>query len=510
MAASTTAGLVGITSSIATRAHGTDLCRVRNPAGFHIVTHVPIRRGIGVPLHQQIYDGLHRAILDGLIRPGQRVPSTRELAAELGVSRLPVLGAYEQLLHEGYLTGRTGSGTFVSEALPDDMLGVAVVEPRATKSRALAHRYEGGLRPFRTSLPALDHFPQAVWARLVARHAHALTPAMMAYGDPAGLPQLRSAIADYLRTARAVRCEADRVLVVSGSQAALRLCASVLLGRGDSVAVEEPGYPGAHSALVASGAELVPIPVDGEGLDVHALDAIGKRVRAVYITPSHQYPLGASMSAARRLALLEWAGRRNAWVIEDDYDSEYRYVSRPLPALQGMSTNDRVVYIGTFSKVLFPSIRVGYVVAPKALCEKFALEREATDVFSPTLYQLVLTDFLNDGHFARHLRRMRLLYLSRRDAVLEGLDRYCQGVLTVHNADAGLHVATLLTGALRDGDVLSHMLARGLTAHRLSMCYVGGKPRQGLLLGFGGFDEKQLLSATRTLGKLLNELPVGS
>ena len=488
---------------------------MRTPAAPPILAHLPVRRGTGVPLRQQIYEGLRRAILDGLIRPGQRVPSTRELAVDLGVSRLPVLGAYEQLLHEGYLEGRTGSGTFVSEALPDEMLGPGAAAPGRGRRPGASHarraqppvpRYEGGLRPFRSSLPALDEFPQAIWARLVARHAHALTPAMMAYGDPAGVLDLRTAIADYLRTARAARCEADRVLIVSGSQSALRLCADVLLTGHDAVAVEDPGYVGAQTALVARGAQLVPIPVDDEGLDVDALDAVGKRVRAVYITPSHQYPLGSSMSAARRLALLEWADRRDAWIIEDDYDSEYRYVSRPLGALQGMSATGRVVYVGTFSKVLFPAIRVGYLVAPEPLRDAFVEAREATDVFSSTLYQLALADFLNDGHFARHLRRMRVLYQRRRDALLEGLDRYCCDVLTVHNADAGLHVATLLASGLRDGEVVRCMAERDLTAHRLSTRYLGPRAKQGLLLGFGGFDEKQLLTATRELGRVLHEL----
>ena len=453
-------------------------------------------------------------ILDGVLRSGQRVPSTRALAVELGVSRIVALTAYEQLLHEGYLTGRVGSGTFVSAGLPDDALRSAPVARGGVRSAPMRHtprpaprpRDDGGLRPFRVSLPALDRFPNAIWARLVARHAHALTPALMAYGDPAGLGALRSAIAEHLRIARAARCEAGQVLIVSGSQAALRICAAVLLGRGDRVAIEEPGYPGARAALGASGAELAPVAVDDAGLDVAALDALGARVRAAYVTPSHQYPLGASMSAARRLALLDWAERRGAWVIEDDYDSEYRYVSRPLGALQGMDAQDRVIYVGTFSKVLFPSIRVGYLVIPPALWEAFVRAREALDLFSPTLYQLALADFLREGHFTRHLRRMRTVYLGRRQALLDGLARHCDGHLSVHNADAGLHVATLLPAGVDDVDVARRMAARGLTATALSTCYAGAARRSGLLLGFGGSDEDRLETATRRLGEILREL----
>jgi GntR family transcriptional regulator/MocR family aminotransferase len=353
------------------------------------------------------------------------------------------------------------------------------------------------------SLPALDRFPHALWARLVARHAHRLAPIHMAYGDPAGVGALRTAIAEHLRTARAVRCEAEQVLVVSGSQAALRLSATVLLRRGDRVAIEEPGYPGAHAAIAAVGAELVPVPVDAEGIDVAALSALRPRIRAVYVTPSHQYPLGVSMSAARRLALLEWAARHDAWILEDDYDSEYRYVSRPLGALQGMDARDRVVYIGTFSKVLFPALRVGYLVVPPSLWDAFLDARDALDVFSPTLYQLALTSFLEEGHFARHLRRMRGVYLRRRDALLDGLGRYCAGMLTVHNADAGLHIATTLPRGVDDVVVLQRMTARGLTAMTLSRCYLGRARRSGLLLGFGGFDERTLIAATRTLGDVL-------
>ncbi|HEU5040350.1 MAG TPA: PLP-dependent aminotransferase family protein, partial [Gemmatimonadales bacterium] len=434
-----------------------------------------IERGTGRPIHRQVYDGLRQAVLDGRLRPGQRVPSTRALAVELAVSRLPVLAAYDQLLHEGYLTGRVGSGTFVSDALPDDLLaprpaGTAAV-PRRVPGNADPDAGEGGLGPFRLSLPALDRFPHRRWSRLVARHARGLTPAHMGYGDPAGLPSLRAAIADHLRAARAVRCEAAQVLVVPGSQAALRVATAALLAPGDRVAVEEPGYPDARAALGSGGAELVSVPVDEEGMSVAALERLRGRVRAVHVTPSHQYPLGVSMSASRRLALLEWANRRGAWVLEDDYDSEYRYVSRPLGALQGMDSHQRVIYVGTFSKVLFPALRIGYLVVPRALRQRFVEAREAFDLFSPTLYQLALVDFLREGHFARHLRRMRPIYLRRRAALIDGVKRHCDGRLHVHNADAGLHITTFLAAGIDDLEVLERMTARGLTATTLSTCY---------------------------------------
>ena len=478
---------------------------------------VTIDRRAKLPLHRQVYEQLRRAILDSALRGGHRIPSTRLLAEDLGISRLPVLVAYEQLIHEGYLEARTGSGTFVRSVLPDETLrpivaGTGTVRaPRAVAARTTrtpVARNEGGLAPFRTSLPGLDVFPRAAWSRIVARHAHRLAQVHMGYGDPAGLPRLRAALAEHLTVARALRCDPDQVIIVSGSQSALRLCAAVLLGSGDRVGFEEPGYPGARAALRANGAELVPVDVDAEGLDVGELDALTPSMRAVYVTPSHQYPLGASMSAARRVALLDWAVRHRAWVIEDDYDSEFRYVSRPLGALQGMgkAAADRVIYVGTFSKVMFPALRVGYLVVPRSLRERFIAAREAFDIFSPTLYQLALTTFIKEGLLARHIRRMRGAYRERRDALLEGLALHCDGLLAVQDADAGLHLATLLPRGVSDTMVVQRMSERGLAATALSGCYLGKTRETGLLLGFAGSEPKALATATRTLGEVLRAI----
>jgi GntR family transcriptional regulator/MocR family aminotransferase len=319
-----------------------------------------------------------------------------------------------------------------------------------------------------------------------------LTPALMAYGDPAGYMPLRTAIADYLRTARAVRCAPDQVLIVSGSQMALQLCAKVLVKSGEGVLVEDPGYPGARTALAASGATLRPVPVDRDGLVVGSLTTRVRGGSVVYVTPSHQYPLGMSMSASRRLDLLDWARRRRAWIIEDDYDSEYRFASRPLGALQGMDSGSRVIYVGTFSKVLFPSLRVGYLVAPHALVKRFTELREALDLFSPTLYQLALTDFLSEGHFARHLRRMRAIYLERRDALVAGIERLLRGTLTIANADAGMHLTAWLNAGVDDREVVRRAALRGISAIALSTCYAGRPSRMGLVLGFGGANASEI------------------
>jgi GntR family transcriptional regulator / MocR family aminotransferase len=481
--------------------------------------HFTLDRGSGVPIFRQVYDGIRRAILEGRLRPDQRIPSTRSLAADLGVSRLPVLSAYEQLLHEGYLVGRTGSGTFVSTHVPDDSLRApaitrstpqprrgTVVRKRLELNRPSPTSWNLPLVPFQVGVPALDLFPRAAWAKLVARQVRAETAERLAYSDPAGLRALRVAIADHLRASRAVRCEADQVLIVPGSQAALRLAATTLLEPNDRVAIEEPGYFGAHRAFRAAGAKLVPVPVDGEGLNVAALHRRGEDIRAVYVTPSHQYPLGVTMSAARRFALLDWAARHQAWILEDDYDSEFRYVSRPVGALQGMASHDRVIYIGTFSKALFPAVRVGYVVVPPALWSGFLDSRYAFDVFTPTLYQRALAEFLKQGQFDRHLRRMRSAYLERRNALLRGLDRHCGDLLSVHNSDAGLHLTVLLPDGIDDQEVAMRLGRRGVAAIALSNGYMGPTRRQGLLLGFGCAPPQRLMQATRILGEVLRDI----
>ena len=486
--------------------------------------HLALDRGIGVPIFRQIYDGLRGAILEGRLQPGQRIPSTRSLAADLGVSRLPVLSAYEQLLHEGYLVGKTGSGTFVTASIPDQLLWSRAINrvkplprsPSSARDRAVPNRptptsWSLPVVPFQIGLPALDLFPHAAWSKLVARQVRTETPAQLAYGDPAGLRALRVAIADHLQTSRAVRCVADQILIVPGSQAALRLVATTLLEPNDRVAIEEPGYFGVHRALRASAVQIVPVPVDAEGLNVAALQRRGSNIRAVYVTPSHQYPLGMTMSASRRFALLDWAERNQAWILEDDYDSEFRYVSRPVGALQGMDAHDRVIYIGTFSKALFPAARVGYMVIPPLLWTRFLESRFAFDIFTPTIYQRALAEFLESGQFARHLRRMRSAYAERRDALLRGLDRHCGDLVQVHNSDAGLHVTVLLRPAsgLDDHEIIAELGRRGLAAFTLSSTYVGPTRRHGLLLGFGCASPQRLLAATRVLGDVLRERASG-
>jgi GntR family transcriptional regulator/MocR family aminotransferase len=327
----------------------------------------------------------------------------------------------------------------------------------------------------------------------------------MRYGDPMGYRPFREAVAEYLRTSRAVRCEADQVMAVSGSQQALSLAARVLTDAGGAVWVEEPGYRGARDVLRLRHARLVPVPVDAEGLDVAAGAAKCPDAAAVYVTPSHQYPLGMVMSASRRLQLLDWARRSGAWIIEDDYDSEYRFQSLPIASLQGLDRDARVLYVGTFSKVLFPALRLGYLVLPADLVGRFAAVRDATDIFPPTFTQAVVAGFIRDGHFARHLRRTRALYRERREALVDALRTQLADLLEAQGDEAGMHLVAGLSKPLDDYDASLRAARQGLWAMPLSSCYLGRPVRRGFVLGFAGSDVRDIARGVRKLRGVLHE-----
>jgi GntR family transcriptional regulator / MocR family aminotransferase len=470
------------------------------------------------PMYRQLCDWFRRAIIDGQMRPGQRVPSTRGLAAELRISRIPVLNAYEQLLAEGYFETFVGAGTCVARSIPDEALSPPTVKERkghqeiiekrgprrlSRRGRALTHMpaqsWLDNLGAFRVSLPALDHFPIAVWRKLVARHSRRPLPGIMAYGDAMGYLPFREAIAEYLSAVRGVRCESSQILVTTGSQQALQISAQVLLDPKDRVCMEEPGYPGARQAFTTAGARLIPIPLDDEGINIAELIRRGRDARAVYVTPSHQYPMGMTMSATRRMLLLNWAVRSGAWIMEDDYDSEYRFGSRPIASLQGLDTDGRVIYVGTFSKVMFPALRLGYVVVPKDLVPAFSAARDAADIFSSTLYQAVLTDFVREGHFARHIRRMRMLYMDRRRALVNAIQIQMGDMAEVIGAEAGMHLAVLLPRGTDDVAVSRKAAQRGISAMPLSVCYSKAPTRGGLILGYGGANAHQIHDGIRKL-----------
>ena len=477
---------------------------------------ITVDRKLSRPLQWQVYAAFRDAIVDGRLRPGQRIPSTRLLSSEIGISRFPVLNAYAQLLAEGYLQTRVGSGTVISNSLPEQTTpppaiakkSASRIGPRAVARRCslfpprerspwMLHR-----GPFRVGEVALDRFPTHIWSSLVAQRARDWTPELAHYGDLLGHEALRNAIANYLRTARSVRCEARQILIVNGSQQALEITARVLLNPGDRLWIEDPNYRLAREVFTINGCVPVPVPVDAEGLNVSVGIKSCRSARAAFVTPSHQFPLGVTMSASRRLQLIEWANQTGAWIIEDDYDSEYRYESKPIASLQGLDTNSRVIYIGTFSKVLFPALRLGYLVVPPDLIDRFFTMRRVMDLGPPTLAQTVLADFIDQGHFARHVRRMRMHYAELRRTLADSLRRTCGDALRIVGDEAGMHLTVMLENKCDDEEPAKLATEYGLSLWPLSRFYQRN-PRRGFILGFGGTTAAEIPSAVRKLAHLL-------
>jgi GntR family transcriptional regulator/MocR family aminotransferase len=473
------------------------------------------------PLHRQIYDAFREMILDRRLQPEQQIPSTRALADELGISRIPVLDAYAQLLAEGYIESRSGAGTFVASSLSEQFTSV-----RPSVASVVKHGTTDAISRVAKLLPvertpwfpssgafsvgqiAYDHFPFRVWSDLVTHHARRVHASSMNYADPMGSEKFREVIAAYLRTARAVRCDASQIMVVNGSQHALDLSARVLLDPDTPVWMEEPGYELLRHTLTLSGCRLIPVPVDSDGLDVAEGVKLCKNARAAFVTPSHQYPLGATMSAARRLQLLEWAHSSNAWIVEDDYDSEYRYESMPVASMQGLDPGARVIYIGTFSKTLFPSLRLGYIVIPPALVARFVAVRRSNDLFPSHLYQAALADFISGGHFTRHVRKTRQLYAERRTALAQALRKEFgaemnRSEMEILGAEAGMHLVVTLPPGLSDRKISAKASEDGLWLWPLSSAYAGPNVRQGFILGFGGTKAEEMLHPVRRLRKAM-------
>jgi GntR family transcriptional regulator / MocR family aminotransferase len=455
----------------------------------------------------QVYRELRAAILDGRLRRGERLPPTRELALRLDVSRNTVSAAYEWLTAEGLIAGRTRAGSFVTgtPAAPEGRKGRA--PQTALRARAFWRSLPDLPAPaapapydFRVGIPDASRFPFESWRRLVARQLRQEAPPG-GYADAAGHPDLREAVARYVGVARGVRAEAGDVLITSGAQQALDLVGRVLIEPGDCVAVEEPGYPPARQVFESLGARIVPVPVDAEGLDVGALpDA----ARLVYVTPSHQFPLGMPLSPARRVVLLAWAKRRDAVVIEDDYDSEFRFGGRPLETLHGLDRSGRVLYVGSFSKVMLPALRLGFLVAPPSLQRELRWARRVADLHGPLAEQAALARFIDSGMLARHVRKMRREYEARHARVLEGLARHCGDWLQAVPSVAGLHLSAVLRrgGPSLEREVLAGARAAGVGLVSLSRYYVGPQARQGLVLGYGAIDTSRVPEGLRRLGRV--------
>ena len=455
---------------------------------------IPVLPGEG-PRTRALYGAIRGLIESGAVPAGAKLPTTRDLARRFRLSRAAAVAAFEMLVSEGFAEARVGAGTFVAGQVPRLPL---------PKMPAAADRPEPPALPLTVGVTGYDARTHRIFRKLMAEALGTPSPDLFRYGDPRGGLALREAIAAYLRSARGVRCEARQIVVTSGAQQGIDLFLRAALQPGDSVWVEDPGYPMAVTALKGFGAQLTGVTVDEEGLDPEDGARRAPKARAIYVTPSHQFPLGVTMTMRRRLALLDWARRNQAWIIEDDYDSEFRYGGPPLTALQGMDGAGRVAYVGTFSKILFPGLRTGYLVAPEPLLEKIIEVRARSDRYPPILTAAPLTALLNEGHFAAHLRRMRRRVEAARDALVAVLKEKAGGHLDVHVPDQGLHLVARLRGQKHDSDIVQAAKAGGIGARALSPMYLAPPTsQQGLVLGFSGFDAAIIRDAALRLCTML-------
>jgi GntR family transcriptional regulator/MocR family aminotransferase len=474
-------------------------------------------RDAGTPAYRWLCEALRSEILDGRLRRGVRLPGTRDLGQQYRLSRGTIVNAFEQLKSEGYIEGSVGSGTYVSKVLPDEYLQVrrqSGEQPNArSRSRRRVSEYARrvsafpvhGVRPSRAfrDLPALDLFPTTLWAQVAAKRLRRASTKDLVGCSPMGYAPLREAIADYLRASRGVRCSSDQVAVVSGVQQALDLVARLLLNPGDRVSMENPGYVGAAIAFESVGAKISPISLDQDGMRVDERRLRGSRL--VYTTPAHQFPLGITMSLPRRLQLLEWARKSGTLIFEDDYDSEFRYSARPIPALQGLDRNGLVLYAGSFSKVLFPSLRLGYLVIPSDLLDFFAATNSVTSRHASLLDQAVLCEFITQGHFGRHLRRMREVYAERLSVLLEAGRKRLAGLLEIPDIEAGLQTVGWLERGIDGESAAAAAAKRDVEVTPLSAYSRGRAEREGLQLGFASVDADEIRRGVRDLAAALEE-----
>ena len=504
-------------------------------ASFISLVMVKLDRNEKTPLHRQLYKMLRQEILIGQLKPGTRLPPTRTLAQELGVARNTVNNAYKQLLVEGYLESKVGSGTRVTKRLPEELLqvnsgrnhqgelvqeeetapallrGQAASKPRVsecgTAMMQIPYRWEKTQAcAFNSTLPAVDAFPFKLWEKLLIPSWRSVSSQHLGYQSVLGYRPLREAVAAYLQTGRGVRCTADRVIITNGTQQALTTTARLLLNKGDTAWVENPCYDGIKAVLSAAMAKIAPIPVYAEGLVVSHGIANAPHARLAYVSPSHQYPLGVTMSLTRRLELLHWAQESRAWILEDDYDSEYRYAGYPLAALQGLDNAGRVIYVGTFSKVLFPALRVGYMVVPQSLIEPFRAARAHTDRGTTLLEQVVLTRFINERHFARHIRHMRTLYAERQAVFIVAAQKYLKGLLDVQPSTAGLHLVGWLPDGCDDEAIAQKLLENGIDTPALSSFAITPLSRKGLVIGYAAVPTNEIAGAVKRMGRVLAKI----
>lgn len=488
---------------------------------------VRLDRRKNAPLTKQLYDSLLTAIQSGQLPAGFRLPSTRELATQLAISRTTVIGAFDQLVAEGYLTSIVGQGTRVRLSLPEEALMARFQRddalPSARQTASAANKesaqlsefgqniagidfsglaYSPEIKPFRSGIPALDEFPIAAWSQMIRKVWKSVSVQDLSYGESEGWRPLRRAIANYVRGFRGVRCSDEQVLIVNGTQQAFDIINRLVLNPGDKVLFESPGYLRAKLAFQATGASLVNVPVDQHGMNLAAICDSSSSAQLAYVTPSHQYPMGVTMSIDRRMQLIEWASRNQSWIVEDDYDSEFRYSHRPIPALQGLDPGERTIYVGSFSKVMYPSLGIGYVVVPYPLIDAFRKVLAVAGRPPSKVDQIALAEFIDEGHFARHLRRMRIVHESRRTALVESINTHLSHALRIVGADAGLHCTALLDDRWHDQTIVQKAGENGVFLRSLSE-FFDHDPRfentNGLVFGFACSTPSQIKAAIRKL-----------
>ena len=483
---------------------------------------ISIDRNSSKTIASQLCSALRDLVLAGSLRAGERLPATRTLARDLGTARATIIEAFEQLVAEGLLESRTGAGTFVSRALEaerpvgpvSDAHATTVTEVRVSRLMAAAsdrfvHRLPHLPRAFTTAMPDFDAFPMAQWARIASKHWRSARQFALGYGEAQGFRPLRQAIAAHLRADRGIACDWQQVFVVFGAQHAFQLIASTLIDPGDRVWFENPGAIGARNSFILHGADLVPVPVDADGLDVARGKALAPDFKAVFVTPAHQQPLGCKMSLERRFALLQAAEEAGAWIIEDDWDGELCFAGRPLPTLRGIDSAGRVIYVGTFSKSMMPSLRLGFMLAPPALVETFETALEAFSPGVPTSLQAIVADFIDEGLFATHIRRMRKIYAEKCDWLVSAAGRQLAPWLDIQPTNTGLHTIGLLRGGLIGADVSDVAASRGLTVAPISKFCMTPIDVEGLVLGYGGLSQRQIANGVTELAAVLDTCAVG-
>jgi GntR family transcriptional regulator/MocR family aminotransferase len=449
----------------------------------------PVDPTAAEPFYRQVYDRFRGAITSGLLKPGDRIPSARALTQELGLARGTIDAAYSLLAAEGYIQSRGQAGTIVTPDLKPQAL-VAITKAPSGHVIATTSFRPDSILPFQMGLPALDAFPRKIWARLGARCVRAMQPGDMAHPSVFGLPALRTEIATYLQVSRGITCSPSQIFITSGYRQTMGLIGHALLKEGDRVWLEDPGYPPTRELLNQMQIAAVPVPVDRDGMIVSDGIKLAPKARAAVATPAHQSPLCVSLSLSRRLALLDWAVRNNAWIIEDDYDGEYRYISRPLPALKSLDRDGRVLYAGTFSKVLFPSIRLAYLVVPESQVEQFEQISQILAAGSPVLTQAIVTAFITEGHFARHIQRMRKLYAERREATAAGLESVLGKHMRIDSQPGGMHLILRLQGKKSDRRLVASMRNEGLYGEALTDWMMDSEGDSALLLNFTNIDSQ--------------------